>query len=69
MTPEKITQDNMPVHLEYLIKQVDKLDKKIDDLDKIFVSKSEFEPIKKIVYGVVLLLFAGAITLMTGALL
>lgn len=69
MAAEKITQENMHIHLQYLIEKVDKLDKKIDDLDKIFVSRHEYEPIKKIVYGVVLLLFAGAVTLVTGALL
>jgi thiosulfate reductase cytochrome b subunit len=70
---EMVTNNSIYVHLEYLKEAADKQDTKLDDLAKAikndYVTKSEYEPIKKIVYGVVLLLFAGAITLITGALL
>jgi len=87
MPKAEITNENITVHLKYLIDQtsklaeqvgkledrlavkVDKLDDKIDNLNKKFITKEEYEPLKKIVYGVVLLIFASAITLITGALL
>jgi thiosulfate reductase cytochrome b subunit len=40
-----------------------------DKLDQVFVTKSEFDPIKKVVYGLVaaiLLAFVGAIINLTG---
>lgn len=53
-----ITNDNLVIHLKYLIKQVDKIDLK---LQGDYVTKNEFEPIKRIVYGVVMLILAGFI--------
>ena len=53
-----ITDENVVVHLKYLIRQVDKIDKKLED---DYVTNTEFEPIKRIVYGVVMLIVAGFI--------
>jgi len=53
-----ITQENMPIHLGYLIEKVDKIDAA---MQADYVTKSEFEPIKRIVYGVVMVIIAGVI--------
>jgi len=64
----KLTEQMVKLE-DRLADKVDKLNDKIDALNKKFVTKEEYEPLKKIVYGVVLLIFASAITLITGALL
>lgn len=51
--PPKITTENMPIHLDYLIKKVDKID---SCLEKDYISRQEFEPIRKIVYGMISLI-------------
>jgi len=55
---EEITPENMHVHLGYLCRKIDKLSNK---MDKEYITRMEFDPIKKIVYGVVMLILAGVV--------
>jgi len=62
----EITEDNMPIHLEYLIKKIDTIDQK---LDKNYITRFEFQPIQRLVYGMVMLILAGVIAAVVKAVL
>jgi len=61
----EITQTNMHVHLSYLIEDVKEIKAK---LERDYITRQEFDPIKRIVYGVVFLIIAGVIKLLLGVI-
>ena len=66
---DEITKENMHIHLGYMCKKIDGLNKEMykkfeglnKKLDKDYTTRNEFDPIKKIVYGVVMLILAGVV--------
>lgn len=59
-TDELITKENIYTHIQYI--RADVRDIKVT-LAKNYITKQEFEPIKRLVYGVVALIGAGIVGL------
>ena len=57
---EQITPDNIYIHLGYIREDVAEIKKR---LERNYITKQEFEPIKRLVYGVVALIGAGIVGL------
>lgn len=56
---EDVDMAEVKSDVKYLVKEVDKIN---DKLEKEYVTQDQFEPIKKIVYGVVGIMLVGVIT-------
>jgi hypothetical protein len=57
---DPITPDNIYIHLGYIREDVAEIKKR---LERNYITKQEFEPIKRLVYGVVALIGAGIVGL------
>jgi hypothetical protein len=71
MTPVKKNNGNIKIavvanDVEHIKKSVDRIEKRFDNLDSQYVEKSEFEPVKKVVYGVVALILTAVIGALVG---
>ncbi len=52
-------EEILETHLEYIRRDITEIKGKLDHLSEKYITKEEFEPIKKIVYGLVGLCLLG----------
>jgi hypothetical protein len=57
------------VTLEYIRRDIEEIKEDIKDLKDDFITRAEFEPVKKLVYGIVALVLTGVISAVLGLVL
>lgn len=53
MKKDELTNAELTIHLQYIREELNKISVKLDTMTEIFVTKEEFAPVKKLVYGLV----------------
>lgn len=58
-----MSDEDLRIHIEYIKESVREIKEKLDEK---YVSKAEFEPVKRVVYALVLLALGGVLKMVVG---